>query len=198
MFLPFSAKSKEWEPKALALRRLCGSGATRLLDPWALAPKVGLTVLAADNALMAGLDETSRAHLAGPGGLCWSGGVLPIPLPDGSRLCLLNAAHSKRRNRITLMEEIAHIHLCHAPTKLVLREGGVEVRDYDGRQESEAYGVGAAALLPWEPFFQAVNGGRAIEEIAEEYDVSSQLVEYRVKITGASRLYQARQRPKAH
>lgn len=195
--LPFSQRSRVWEPKARSLRALGGASDGGALDPWRLAPKVGLTVLEADAECLAKLDPASRSHLIGEGGRCWSGGVLPIPLPDGTRLCLLNGAHSRRRNRITLMEEIAHIHLRHAPTQMVMSAGRLSVRDYDHRQEAEAYGVGAAALLPWEAFFRGMNLGRTAEELAEEYEVSTQLVEYRIKITGATRLYNARQRTRA-
>jgi hypothetical protein len=62
------------------------------------------------------------------------------------------------------MEEIAHIYLRHVPTRLVISNGGLSVRDYDRRQEAEAYGVGAAALLPWDAFFHGLNSGRTIAD----------------------------------
>ena len=95
------------------------------------------------------------------------------------------------------MEEIVHTHLKHKPTKLIIVADGIQIRDYDKRQEEEAYGIGAAALLPWQPFFTALNGGRTIVELAEQHDLTPYLIEYRIKITGAHRLYQARQRQKA-
>jgi hypothetical protein len=64
-------------------------------------------------------------------------------------------------------------------------------------QEAEAYGVGAAALLPWHLFFLAVNAGRTVEELAEENGVTPSPIDYRIKITGAYRVYKARQRKKA-
>jgi len=99
-----------------------------------------------------------------------------------------------RRNKITLMEEIGHIHLRHAPSSLIPTADGLQARDYIKAQEEEAYGVGAAALIPWGTFFPALNVGRTIDELTESYDVTPELIQYRIKITGASRLYQARQR----
>ena len=42
-----------------------------------------------------------------------------------------------------------------------------------------------------------MNRGRTIDDMAEEYDVTPDLVLYRVKITGAHRTYLARQRKRA-
>jgi Bacterial regulatory proteins, gntR family/IrrE N-terminal-like domain len=62
------------------------------------------------------------------------------------------------------------------------------------KQEHEAYGVGAAALLPRAAFFPAINRGMAVHELVEQFEISPQFVEYRIKITGAHALYRARQR----
>jgi len=192
MFVPFSARAKAWESKGLALREVAGVGPASLLDPWQLATKVGLTV-ADGRAAVNSLGKDDRVHLLGAGHEGWSGGVYPKPLPDGTYLCILNPTHSRRRNKITLMEEISHTYLKHKPSGLLLVADGITVRYYDKGQEEEGYGVGAAALLPWQSFFPAINAGRTIAELAGDYEVTRALIEYRIKITGASRLYKARQ-----
>lgn len=68
------------------------------------------------------------------------------------------------------------------------------MRNYDKAQEQDAFGVGAAALMPWASFFPAINARETIRQLAEEYDLSEQLIRYRIQITGAYRLYHARQR----
>jgi hypothetical protein len=123
----------------------------------------------------------------------WSGGVFARPLPDGKRVCILNSTHGARRTKITLMEEIAHVHLKHKPTGLMRSADGLRMRNYDKTQEEDAYGVGAAAPLPWASFFQAINKGATVNELAEEYDLSEPLIGYRIQITGAHRLFHARQ-----
>ena len=193
MLLPFSERSKRWESKAFGLSRLADIGPYEHLDPWKLAPNLRLTVLDGSAALR-NLSESNQRHLLGKGRFSWSGGVYPKPLPDGTFICILNPTHSKRRNKVTLMEEIAHSYLNHKPSGLRLLEDGLEVREYDKAQEQEAYGVGAAALLPWATFFPLVNSGRTIEQLAGHYDVTPDLISYRIKITGAFRIYQARQR----
>jgi hypothetical protein len=195
VFLPFSERAKRWEPIAIQLRQLVSIPNTAQLDPSALAKKVGLTVID-DQSAFDCLPEADRLHLLGDGCRDWSGGVYPEPLPNGTCLCILNPRHSRRRRKITLMEEIVHKFLGHTPSDLMLSAGHLQIRDYDKQQEEEAYGIGAAALLPWSVFFKALNAGKTIEELAEHNDLTTQLIEYRIKITGASVLYRARQRQK--
>ena len=85
-----------------------------------------------------------------------------------------------------------HVHLKHVPTGLRNITTGLRVRDYNAKQEAEAYGVGAAVLLPWSSFYYALDSGETVIAIAERYDVTTQLVEYRIKITGATNLYRNR------
>lgn len=90
------------------------------------------------------------------------------------------------------MEEIVHVHQNHVPTGLRDVMPGLRVRDYNHVQETEAYGVGAAVLLPWSSFYHALDSGKPVHAIANDYDVTAQLVQYRIKITGASNLHRKR------
>lgn len=193
MLLPFSQRAKTWEPIAVELRQIVRVNGHKQLNPWDLAPEVALKVLDG-HAILKHLPAAMQFHLRGAGKDRWSGGVYPHPLPDGDLVCILNPFQSHRRNKITLMEEIVHIYLDHMPSGVACAVPGVEVREYHKDQEEEAYGVGAAALLPWQAFFKALNVGQTIEELAELHNVAPELVEYRIKITGASNLYKSRQR----
>jgi hypothetical protein len=192
VFLPFSKRSRAWEPIAIELRKKVPQLPTSSVafDPWKLAPVVGLRVV---TCTFQGLTEEERRYLSESAHNQWSGGVFPVPLPDGSHLCMLSPTHPHRRNKITLMEEIAHCFLDHSPTSLVI-EGGSRYRDFNGNQEGEAYGVGAATLLPWNSFFYRLNSGCSINDISEEFDVTPDLVSYRIKISGATTLYRSRTR----
>jgi len=130
------------------------------------------------------------------GAKSWSGGMHGRLLPDGSRICILNSGHNKLRLKTTLMEEIAHIHLGHSPSGLLRSGDGHRIRSYDKQQEHDAYGVGAAALLPWAALFPSINGGESIDDLAVRYELSQELVRYRIQITGAHTLYKSRQRAK--
>jgi hypothetical protein len=192
VLLPFSAKGKRWEPHGQALRQLLNLAPHDLLDPFVLAEKVGLKLVDVCE-LCEQLGSEFRKLVLVKDKDGWSGGVFARPLPDGKRVCILNSTHGARRTKITLMEEIAHVHLKHKPTGLMRSADGLRMRNYDKTQEEDAYGVGAAALLPWASFFQAINRGATVNGLAEEYDLSEPLIRYRIQITGAHRLYQARQ-----
>lgn len=92
------------------------------------------------------------------------------------------------------MEEISHVFLRHKPTTVRDIGGGLSSRDCDTSQEHEAYGVGAAAIMPWGSFFYDLNDGMAVEEIAAKYEISTALVVYRISITGATNLHRSRQK----
>jgi hypothetical protein len=194
LFLPFSARARLWEPKAEKLRGLLGLRVEDILSPFDLASKVGLTLM--DFADVP-IEEDLRSYLLDGAGDHWSAGVYPIPLPDGTFLCILNPTHDIRRRRITLMEEISHIFLHHKPTTVRDIGGGLSTRDYVAANEYEAYGVGAAAIMPWASFFHDLDNGMSVEEIALKYHVSTELVTYRINITGAINLYRSRQKRKS-
>jgi hypothetical protein len=190
-FLPFSDRARRWEIIADDLRSLARLRNGSNIDPEALASRVGLHLVDV-LAVLSEFPIAERDHLLITAKDRWSGGVLPLKLPNGKYICMLNPTHPPRRNRITLMEETVHIHRRHTPTGLREIAPGLRVRTYDQAQEAEAYGVGAALLLPWGRFYHSLDTGTPVEEISEEYDVTSQLVQYRIKVTGASNLYRNR------
>jgi hypothetical protein len=176
---------------AIALRRLACARDGENIDAKLLAEKVGLCLFDARCALKS-FSQCDRDHLLITARDRWSGGVLPRPLPNGKMVCILNPTHHRRRNRITLMEEIVHVYQNHVSTGLRDVIPGLRVRNYNHLHEAEAYGVGAAVLLPWGSFYHALDAGNPVREIAEDYDVTVPLVEYRIKVTGASNLYRNR------
>lgn len=193
MFLPFSEQAKAWEPLAHELRRLGKAREFDLLDPWTLANELGLTVTSS-RSVISSLPNHHGLHLLGAGSQMWSGGVFPVPLPDGTLLCILNPLQSELRHKSTLMEEVSHVHLDHEASRVHYEGDGVSFRNYNEAQEEEAFGVGAASLLPFGSFFKAVNSGKSITQIADAFKVTKQLVEYRIKVTAATNTYRARQR----
>jgi hypothetical protein len=191
LFLPFSERARTWEPKAQQLRSLLRLRTEDILDPFELAPRVGLTLM---DVFEVPIEDELRSYLLDGAGSNWSAGVYPTPLPDGTYLCILNPTHDLRRRRITLMEEIAHVFSRHRPTTVRDIGGGLSSRDYDASQEHEAYGIGAAAIMPWASFFHDLNDGMSVEEIATKYGISTALVVYRISITGATNLHRSRQK----
>ena len=192
MHLPFSKRAKPWELHGLALRKHLRLSVTQLLNPYKLVDFVGLRLVPLDS-ICKHLPKDVVRQLRERGAKSWSGGIHARTLPDGTRICILNSGHNAFRLKTTLMEEIAHMHLGHSPSGLTRSGEGHRIRSYDKQQEQDAYGVGAAALLPWGAFFPAINGGTTIEELAERYELSLEVVRYRIQITGAYAVYRKRQ-----
>lgn len=111
----------------------------------------------------------------------WSAGTLH--LPDGGKLVVMNPTHEIQRQRASLMEEIAHVHLGHRPTQLI-HVNGVVLRSWDDSAEKQAYWLGAAALLPERILKGARTLGKTVEVVAEEHGVSVALVRFRGNVLG--------------
>jgi hypothetical protein len=138
--LPPTEKRQQFELCALGLRDFARVADHEPLDPFALAHFAKLMVI--DFNAIEGLSPETRTHLLGEGAEEWSGGACSRPLPNGWRLVILNPAHGKRRNRATLMEEVAHVFLGHTPNRLAV------VTEADSLSSRERAGVRERSLAP--------------------------------------------------
>jgi Zn-dependent peptidase ImmA (M78 family) len=181
--LPPGDKWRAFELKALALRDFARTKVNLPLDPFELARFANLIVVTLDD--IQNLSQTTRDHLLGAAAEQWSGGA--CSLPNGMKLVILNPNHGRTRTNATLMEEICHVFLGHTPNRLSVvtkdERGRVVNRDYRKSDEEEAYGVGAAALLPFAALKRLVYEGKSSAEVARHFRVSRELVEYRLKVT---------------
>lgn len=191
---PPTFKGRQYEVRALGLRDFAGVKDDQPLDPFALARFAKLLVIDFDQ--IRGLSDETRAHLLGTGSNSWSGGTCSRPLPNGWRLVILNPKHGQQRNNATLMEEVCHVFLGHKANRLSIvaesREGKTAARDYNQADEEAAYAVGAAALVPYESLRRFVRRGRTSREIARHFNVSRELVEYRLKVSRLWETYMSR------
>ncbi len=183
--LPPGEKWRKFELHALALRDFAGASDGEALDPFALAKYADLLVV--DFETITGLSEAAREHLLGSAAPAWSGGACSVPLPDGRRVVILNPTHGAMRTNATLMEEVSHVFLGHQASRLKIvaedERGRTLTRDYRKADEEEAYAIGAAALVPFGALRRALHEGRTSAEIARRFQVSRELVEYRLKVT---------------
>src|SRR5207249_7137863 len=86
-------------------------------------------------------------------------------------------------------EEFFHIRLGHPCSKLrVLSFEGVW-RTHDQRVEAEAFGSGAAALVPYKALKQMIVAGCTTSAIARDFEVSTDLVIFRAKVTKLYKLF---------
>jgi Zn-dependent peptidase ImmA (M78 family) len=181
--LPPGEKWRNFELKAMGLREFARVRPEVSLNPFDLAQFANLMVVEFEQ--LKGLSENARQHLLGPASEAWSGGA--CTLPDGMKLVILNPNHGAARTKATLMEEICHVFLAHQPNRLSVvtkdERGKVMNRDYRQTDEEEAYGVGAAALVPYAALKRLLLQGKTSREIGVHFRVSRELVEYRMKVT---------------
>ncbi len=184
--LPPTYKGRQYEIRAMGLREFARLRRDdEALDPFALAHFAKLLVV--DFEQIQGLSEETREHLLGTGANAWSGGTCSRALPNGWRVVILNPKHGRQRNNATLMEEVCHVFLGHKANRLSIvaqnKQGKTVARDYNDDDEEAAYAVGAAALVPFGALRRFVSAGQSSTEIARRFNVSRELVEYRMKVS---------------
>lgn len=184
--LPPTFKGRQYEIRAMGLRDFAGLRRDdERLDPFELAYYAKLYVANFDE--IEGLSDETKEHLLGLGTNDWSGGTASHALPNGWRLVILNPKHGPARNNATLMEEVCHVFLGHKANRLSIvaqnKEGKTVARDYNEADEEAAYAVGAAALVPFAGLRRLMKQGKSSIEIARHFNVSRELVEYRLKVS---------------
>ena len=185
--LPPTRKGRNYEIKAIGLREFAGLRRDdERLNPFDLAKYANLLVASFEQ-IEPFLSEETKQHLLTDASDKWSGGACSQKLPDGRKLIVLNPTHGANRQNATLMEEISHVFLGHKPSRLAVtnynKDGKVIARDYHAEIEEEAYSVGAAALVPFSALRRFVFQGKTSREIARHFNVSRELVEYRMKVS---------------
>jgi hypothetical protein len=185
--LPPSKKGRQYEIRAIGLREFAGlRGDDERLNPFELANYAKLLVASFEQ-IEPFLTEETKLHLLGEGKDKWSGGACSQALSDGRKLIVLNPTHGENRHNATLMEEICHVFLGHKPSRLAIenvnKQGKPIARDYREADEEAAYSVGAAALVPYAALRRFVEQGKTSREIARHFNVSRELVEYRMKVS---------------
>jgi hypothetical protein len=185
--LPTTRKGREYEIRAIGLREFAGLRRDdERLNPFELARYAKLLVASFEQ-IEPFLSDETKEHLLETGSDKWSGGACSQALPDGRKLIILNPTHGENRQNATLMEEICHVFLGHKPSRLAVenfnKEGKAIARDYHPEIEEQAYSIGAAALVPFSALRRFVREGKTSREIARHFNVSRELVEYRMKIS---------------
>jgi hypothetical protein len=168
------------EREAAAIRWHLGLDPLGRLDPMRLAAAIPARVLAPDDFC----DELLARRLRS---VAWDGAALHL---SGGLVIVLNPARPRGRRTATLMEELSHALLGHAPSRIAAdRRTGIVRRSYDPAQEREAFALGATLLLPRPYLAAAVRERRHAGAIARELGCSEALVRYRLGRTGLARRY---------
>lgn len=108
---------------------------------------------------------------------------MTIPV-DETFVVVMNPTHRPTRQQFTLMEEYFHILLRHKPSRIYSCPlTGIVRREFNQVIEQEAKCSAAAALVPYSELRRMVLEGVGPTVIAETFEVSEQLVNFRLNVT---------------
>jgi Zn-dependent peptidase ImmA (M78 family) len=171
----------EAERIALNVRERLGLDPKAPVDPWIYANTLGVVVLDFESL---GLPSEHRRQLLEIDPESWSG----LTLKDGGKyFVVLNPADPKSRQCNTMMHELAHIHLKHVPKRVDISASGLMLlSDYPADQEDEADWLAAAVLLPRDALHHYKSLGWTTPQICEAFNVSTQLCDWRLRMTGVN------------
>ena len=170
------------ESHAVSVRKVFKVPLDQPFDPYTFAKELGIDVIE-DLQEIEGLDAMDLHILLEVYSDKWSGGGVQVG-PE-KRVVILNSMHNKVRKRATLMEEVCHFLLNHEPSTFSTYRGTeLAFRNYNREQEKEAYFLGAAILVPYTLLGELVDQKKTAAEIGGRFEVSEELVKFRIKITG--------------
>jgi Zn-dependent peptidase ImmA (M78 family) len=100
-------------------------------------------------------------------------------------MVIYNPRKSAGRRASDIMHELAHLILSHQPATVVMsQDGSFVMRSYDQVQEDEANWLAWCILLPRDALLRCRKLDLSVAEIAEQYDVTETLVNFRLRMTG--------------
>lgn len=177
----------EAEADAARLRRHVGLVQTDRLDPFALADYLGIPVFSLQRMLTYGADLDAIKYFKGPGRSEFSAST--VSDESGYVIIVYNERHVQVRQCSNVCHELAHVILFHEPTEIVDAQGR---RFWDSEREDEANWMGATLLVPRAGALELLDGGMEMEDAADHFGVSVQLMQWRVQTTGVTRQLQFR------
>ena len=177
MALPRGFKSQA-NRIAIGLRAQMGVPATAPIEIRELASRMGITILPLTAFAKACPEEVSLLVGCDAGGFS----ALLLSLGDGKRIVIVNDTHSEARQNNSIAHEVSHALLAHP---LEVLSGKVDCRDFDRDLEEAANYLAGCILVPNEAARSIVWSGANLEMARRMFGVSSQLLEYRLNMSGA-------------
>jgi len=117
----------------------------------------------------------------------WGWSAATLALHDERTLLIYNPRKSAGRRASDIGHELAHVLIEHKPSTIIFsHDGSFAMRTFDQKQEDEANWLAWSLLLPREALLRAQQNGLSTDQIADLYGVTSQLVEFRLRMTGVS------------
>ncbi len=162
---------------ARALRSELGLLFKAPLNPWKLAEHLDIPILT--------LSEMRQSAPASVNYLATHGNdeFSAVTVFDGTRRVILhNDNHTLGRQASDIAHELAHGILLHSPHQAIMSNGE---RYWDPVMEEEATWLSGALLISEEAAVEIAKLDLSVLEAATRYGVSKQMINFRLKVTGA-------------
>lgn len=153
------------------------------LDPYRLAEEHGTDVYSLEDLAASGCPQPAIDYFSTQGSRAWSAALVP----NGTgRFIVENTVHLPRRRRSNIAHEMAHLLLEHEFGAVLLTDGQRGCLNPTSRyMEEEAAELAAELLLPAAAARRAAVARKTDEEVADFFDVSTELARWRMNVTGA-------------
>lgn len=180
----FTRGFKSWaERTALGLRRDLGKEPYSPLNAVTLTQHLEVTLATPHD--VPNLPEDCKKQLLEIDCSSWSAVTIDR---GGNYILIYNPTHTPGRQSSDIMHELSHIIIGHEPAQLVVSaDGGMVLRSYNQKQEDEAGWLAGSLLLPREALVHVKKLHMTEAEICQQYQVSEEMLRYRVGVTGVSR-----------
>ncbi len=169
------------ERLALDTRQEMGIGIHQRLDPKALAEHLSIKVMTL-GAL------ATRADIAEALGVLHGPEVSSLSaftvFAGSKRMIVHNEAHTTGRQASNIAHEVSHGLLLHPPAPVLDLRG---CRNWNGDNEDEATFLAGALLIPSQAAWRIAGRRMPLEDAAEFFGCSVEMVRWRINITGAGR-----------
>jgi len=172
----------------LEVRTELGLGASVRFDPYALADEYGIPVYSVSDLAQQEDAQQAGAHYALNRPSTFSAALVPL---GNGRFILDNDNHAPVRRRNSISHEMSHVLLEHAFASILLTCDGC--RSVDKDKEEEADWLAGELLIPYAAAERAARLNLTDEQVAQMFDVSTQLAAMRMNYSGA-RIIVARKR----
>lgn len=177
---------KRCEDQSIRIRKALSLNTSAPLDPYLLAEKSKIKVLTPEQIKDLAQEDLNILLNEDPSG--WSAVTLCL---RGTYIIILNSSHSDGRSSSDLMHEISHIIIGHKPSRIDLTEDGLLILNtYDKDQEQEADWLSGSLLLPRDALLLIKRKGLKGFAAQKIYGVSSNMLNFRLNITGVNRQFQ--------
>ena len=167
----------EAEGIAREIRGELGLRRVEPLDPWKLANHLDIPVVPLSDLAMSAPGSFDYLFSAEPEAFS------AVTVFSGAhRTIVYNDAHSPGRQSSDVAHELSHGLLLHPPSPALDHHG---CRKWNGVIEEEANWLAGVLLVPADAAIILARRGEDLADVAAEYGVSEQMIDWRLNVTGA-------------